>query len=200
MESRWTDIALDIREIGRRNKSKKRADARGSCEVGITRPAGGRQTFPARQALAEDLRPCPGRYSRQRRRCEADKEQKAASMAAVRLALDKEHWVECRGNAVVGRSGAPGAFSRRGYDKDDDHCAQSPARTPAKGALALRAVLGIDGTTTTCWSILPQAAVPSCSLTGRIFWPGTGAVDGERPRARGRGHTGIVADDRDDAP
>ena len=134
-----TDLALEIAKSGGdRSKDELIADL-----VKLKfRLAGDRQTFQARQALAEasgnvlaDIRDRVGNVKLTRQ----------SWIDAIRGALDKGRYVEIRGNAGVGKSALLKHLAEQ-LSTETTIVALSPSRTPTKGWLALRAALGFDGT------------------------------------------------------
>jgi ABC-type cobalamin/Fe3+-siderophores transport system ATPase subunit len=133
-----TEFALDIAKSGG-DKSKNEL-----IEYLVKlnfRLAGDRQTLKPRQALAEASRYVLADI---RDRVDDVKLTRQSRIDAVRLALDKGRYVEIRGNAGVGKSALLKHLAEQ-LSTETTIIALNPARTPAKGWPALRAMLGFDG-------------------------------------------------------
>ncbi len=134
-----TELAIDIDKSG---GDRTRDQLMTDLKERSFRLAGERHNLPARQALTEasrntlaDIGDCVAGVMLTRRE----------RVSAVHKALDEGRYVEIRGNAGVGKSGVLKHFAQQ-TSTEASVVALSPTRTVPKGWLALRSVLGFDGT------------------------------------------------------
>ena len=134
-----TELAIDIAKSG---GDRTREQLMADLKERSFRLAGDRHNLAARQALAEASRNTLAdigdlvdgvMLTRQER------------VSAIHKALDEGRYVEIRGDAGVGKSGMLKHFAQQ-ISAEATVVAVSPNRTVPKGWLALRGVLGFDGT------------------------------------------------------
>ena len=134
-----TELAIDIAKSGGdRTRDRLIAD----LTERSFRLAGDRQNLAARRALAEASRNTLADIGDRVGGVMLTRHER---VTAVHSALDGGRYVEIRGNAGVGKSGVLKHFAQQ-ISEESIVVALSPTRTVAKGWLALKAVLGFDGT------------------------------------------------------
>lgn len=106
------------------------------------RLAGDRHTFSARMALAEASRNAVADIGDHVSAAMLTRHERVGS---VRAALDSGRYVEIRGDAGVGKSGVLKHFAEQ-ISGESQVIVLSPGRTVPRGWLAMRGVLGFDGT------------------------------------------------------
>lgn len=137
--SALTEIAIEIASSGGdRTRDRLIEDLRSKS----FRLAADRRNLAAHMALAEgsqnalaDIGNCVGGVTLTRHE----------RVSAVHHALDRGRYVEIRGDAGVGKSGVLRHFAEQ-ISAETQVIVLSPSRTVAKGWLAMRAMLGFDGT------------------------------------------------------
>jgi len=134
-----TELGIDIAKSGGdRTRDRLIADLKDRS----FRLAGDRHSLPVRQALAEASRNTLGDIGD---RVSGVMLTRHERVSAVHGALDSGCYVEIRGSAGVGKSAVLKHFAEQ-ISAETAVVALSPIRTVPKGWLALRAVLGFDGT------------------------------------------------------
>ena len=158
-----TELAIDIAKSGgdcTRDRLKANLSDRSF------RLAGDRRNLPARQALAEASRNTLGDIGD---RVGGVMLTRPERLIAVHSALDSGRYVEIRGNAGVGKSAVLKHFAQQ-ISAETAVIALSPTRTVPKGWLALRNVLGFDGTSHDLLSDLAGSGSAALFVDGLDFF------------------------------
>jgi hypothetical protein len=158
-----TELAIDIAKSGGdRTRDRLMTDLKERS----FRLSGDRNNLAARQALSE--------ASRNTLEDIGDRVggvilTRPERVSAVHAALDEGRYVEIRGNAGVGKSGLLKHFAQQ-ISADAGVVALSPTRTAPNGWLALRGVLGFDGTAHDLLSDLAASGSAILFIDGMDFF------------------------------
>ncbi len=188
-----TELAIDIAKSGgdcTRDRLKANLNDRSF------RLAGDRHNLPARQALAEASRNTLGDIGDHVGGVMLTRPER---LIAVHSALDSGRYVEIRGNAGVGKSAVLKHFAQQ-ISAETAVIALSPTRTVPKGWLALRNVLGFDGTSHDLLSDLAGSGSAALFVDGLDFFRAEErltVIDLVRGAATVRGMSVIVTTRRD---
>jgi hypothetical protein len=134
-----TELAIKIAAAG---GDRTRDGVIGDLQQKSFRLAGDRHTFSARMALAEASRNAVADIGDRVSGAMLTRHERVGS---VREALDSGRYVEIRGDAGVGKSGVLKHIAEQ-ISGESQVIVLSPGRTVPRGWLAMRGVLGFDGT------------------------------------------------------